>query len=74
MGIEFERDEYTAALPNWKLVDDMVDEANLGDHLLELNPTDKSKDNKARKTSLKSQERHGSKDHKWTSSLGRLSQ
>ena len=53
MGIEFEREEYTAALPDWKLVDDMVDEKNLADHLLELNPTDKSKDNKARNKAYK---------------------
>lgn len=53
MGIEFEREEYKAALPNWKLVDDMVEETDLEDHLLELNPTDKSEDNKARNKAYK---------------------
>ena len=53
MGIEFERDEYKEALEDWKLVDDMVDEKNLGDHLIPLNPTDKSEDNIARNKAYK---------------------
>jgi len=48
MGIDFQRPEYTAALPKWQLVDDMADETNLASHLITLNPTDDSNDNKTR--------------------------
>ncbi|WP_299945333.1 DUF4055 domain-containing protein [uncultured Ruegeria sp.] len=48
MAIDYHRDEYTVALPKWQLVNDMAAEDNLAAYLVELNPTDKSPENKAR--------------------------
>ena len=48
MAIDYQRDEYKAALPKWQLVNDMASEENLASHLIELNPHDTSKENEAR--------------------------
>lgn len=36
MGIDFHRAEYEAALPDWKMIDDMCDEKHLSDHIPDL--------------------------------------
>lgn len=48
MAIDYQRDEYKAALPKWRLVNDMAAEDNLADHLIPLNPHDTSQENRAR--------------------------
>jgi hypothetical protein len=48
MSVDWRRQEFEAALPRWKLVDDMADEVNLDSHLPMLNPQDTSPDNRAR--------------------------
>lgn len=53
MGIEYTKPEFKDHLKDWKLIDDMCDEKNLSDHLIELNPTDKSDENKARNKAYK---------------------
>lgn len=48
MAIDYKRPEYESALPKWQLVDDICDGTNLPAHLIPLNPTDTSEDNRIR--------------------------
>lgn len=47
MGIEYNHNEYDQELPRWKLIRDLTDAENIEDHIIEMNPLDKSEENKA---------------------------
>lgn len=48
MGIDFRREEYEAARPEWQMIDRVCDEKDLGELLIYLNPNDKSAANEQR--------------------------
>lgn len=53
MAVNFEREEYKAAIPAWEMVDACCDEVNLGSLLLTINPQDKTPDNVRRNEDYK---------------------
>lgn len=51
--IDWKKPEYETAVISWELIDKACGEKDLGDFIIELNPTDKSKENEARNKDYK---------------------
>ena len=51
--IDWKKPEYEAALKKWRVIDQACDEVDLGDFIIELNPTDISAENAARNKGYK---------------------
>lgn len=53
MAIDAKHKQYDDNVSSWELVDDIIDQENLVDYLIVLNPTDMSDENKARNSAYK---------------------
>lgn len=52
MGIDYKRDDYEKALPQWQLIDDICDSENLEGHLIPINAHDDSEEMEARRDAI----------------------
>jgi len=53
MPIDSKNSQYNGQVDNWKKIDDIIDQKNLTDHLITLNPDDDSPENKSRNVAYK---------------------